>query len=208
MKTMNVIIFALFLLFFSGCANNPGVIKIRSKNLLISAPPVNWNKYRLPSVAGSSMSRECSGAIYSVAWKNEDGSSIGLAAVKAVGPSGIPLIKTDIFQYSSTVYMDEGISKDVERLRDICEELEKEYIYYPHDSVSQFKQYDMYQNKMSVRVSCNDPEETFPLIIEMVSIWSDTYYYIFQLTVKERDYERDLVVFQNIIDSFSPLSEK
>ena len=204
-KTNIVLMLCLVVLFVASCADKSGKIKVSSKNFSILPPPSDWNKKSLPYPTDSSLSREiASGNIYSVSWRNEEGSSIGLGAVKAVGINGEPLIKTNIFQHSAVAYMKEGHFHDVEKLREICPDLTQEYIDLTYGN-EPFKQYEMFQTNITSRVQCDLNDETFPLIFEMVSVWSDSYYYMFQLTTKESNHERDSVVFQEMIDSFEPL---
>ncbi|MEN8251543.1 MAG: hypothetical protein ABFS32_21645 [Bacteroidota bacterium] len=197
----------------SSCASDSGVIKVRSKNFSILPPPSDWKKQTVSHGKHSALSREISsGAIYAIQWRNDAGSFIGLSAIKAVDPSGEPLIILDKFYYSALHYMKEGHRHDLDRLRETCPDLIQKYTTkqggYIKDGYSKFKQYDMLQGKLSSRVECNDYNPLFPLIIDMVSIWSDSYYYMFQLTTKEGDYDRDSVIFQEVINTLISLSEK
>ena len=127
-----------------GCAvDKSGLIKVPSKGFSISPPPAGWERQSPHFSAGPSLSRELpSGSPYSIEWKNDDGSSIGLGAVKAVGPNGEPLIITSEFFYSAKHYMKEGRLRDLDRLREICPGLtyttkQKKYI---RDGQTRFKQ--------------------------------------------------------------------
>jgi len=120
-RLTNLFIVCLMSLIMPGCAvDKSGLIKVPSKGFSISQPPAGWERQSTHFSAGPSLSRELSsGSLYSIEWKNDDGSSIGLAAVKAVGPNGEPLIITDKFFYSAVHYMREGRLRDLDRLREI-----------------------------------------------------------------------------------------
>ncbi len=141
--------------------------------------------------------------MYKAAWKNQRGSSIGIAAVNVVDQNGKPMIPPG-FEHVAIIYLKEGHSWDLDALRKRCPDLTQEY-QYDFPSARQFIKKNMYKMELSSHVNCNHQEGSEALIFEIAGIWTDAFFYVFQLTCDESNFDEEYDVFNELIYSITPL---